>query len=456
MSRVNFRQSNICVFCIVIIALVVIVFVTTPQRRPTLIQTVSYFDIDLQDVKQNSINAILIEQDDGSVFVAFQLNNNSKTVQKFRGGRVSINNVLNAKTNAQETIRSVSDVFQSVKQSNKKGEDNTDKKALSTAQTHTILQQTASSQIVKPVSTKKLSAVKNISPNPTFSISLRDNPYRINNKNVCKGLQVSFIVIVHSATDHFMRRASLRETWANYNLFTKHNMRILFLLGLPLKDSTQVLIEHESSIHNDIVQGDFIDSYRNLTHKGVLGLRWVSEFCPQAKRVVKVDDDVFVNVFKLMDDFDGKFSNGTRQIMCPVRPKGTSEIQRNSGKWKVDKEEFFNQTHYPVTYCNGFFVILSADMISELYNAAFDTPFFWVDDVYLFGLLPDRIGNVTYVQLPNLNLNENAAIKCFNSTKPCNMLVANAHSDGVMDRMWLRLLEQYKDLAKKYSLKELF
>ena len=34
----------------------------------------------------------------------------------------------------------------------------------------------------------------------------------------------------------------------------------------------------------------------NLTLKSVMGLKWSAIFCPQAKFVLKTDDDIFVNV----------------------------------------------------------------------------------------------------------------------------------------------------------------
>ena len=50
----------------------------------------------------------------------------------------------------------------------------------------------------------------------------------------------------------------------------------------------------------DILQWDFIDHYRNLTIKSILGLKWASDFCSTAKFVVKLDDDVFFNAANLM------------------------------------------------------------------------------------------------------------------------------------------------------------
>ena len=53
----------------------------------------------------------------------------------------------------------------------------------------------------------------------------------------------------------------------------------------------QSYIKEEFDKYGDTVQGNFIDSYQNLTHKAVLGLRWLSQFCPEAAYAIKADDD---------------------------------------------------------------------------------------------------------------------------------------------------------------------
>ena len=40
----------------------------------------------------------------------------------------------------------------------------------------------------------------------------------------------------------------------------------------------------------------FQDTYHNLTLKTIMGLKWMSIFCPQAQYVLKTDDDIYVNV----------------------------------------------------------------------------------------------------------------------------------------------------------------
>ena len=58
-------------------------------------------------------------------------------------------------------------------------------------------------------------------------------------------------------------------------------------------------LEEESRRHGDLVQGDFLDTYHNLSYKAVMGSLWVAEFCGQAEFVVKIDDDCFLDLYEV-------------------------------------------------------------------------------------------------------------------------------------------------------------
>ncbi|KAK3593697.1 hypothetical protein CHS0354_013593 [Potamilus streckersoni] len=295
--------------------------------------------------------------------------------------------------------------------------------------------------------------------NIVYPLTAFGSPYVLNNDKICAGVSnnFTFIVMVHTATDHFYRRSVIRETWANKNLLMNHGIRVVFLLGRPEDgQKVQAAIKYESDLHGDIVQGDFIDTYHNLTHKGVLGYRWITEFCLQAKFVIKVDDDIFVNIFKLLLDVSQTYKDDKRKLRCYVRDKGTSPIQRKTGKWRVDDWEFRNMTTFPVTYCNGFFVILTTDIIKELYEASKETPFFWIDDVYIFGLLPARVGSITFESVSELSLDEEDSLQCFTVDKPCEYLAATAIAKGVMETLWYGSINQYNSLARAFAKIELF
>lgn len=270
--------------------------------------------------------------------------------------------------------------------------------------------------------------------------------YKINNKDICRGVEkVSVIVIVHTAPSHFLRRVRMRSTWLNSTYYSPENVRVVFLLGLVPDLITQVKLEQESKIYKDIVQGNFIDSYRNLTHKGVTGYKWISEHCMNAEIVAKIDDDAFINFFKLFEDMSD-LKHKKRTMYCNKIPKGSMAIiRKNTSKWYVDEYEFKDMKLYPHTYCSGFTVFISIDLIPMLYRAAIGSPFFWVDDFFLFGLLPSRIPGVVHEGIrPNLTFMPKEAYTCYiRYGKNCQYLVFPA-KDREISKMWLAMTHDRK------------
>ena len=70
------------------------------------------------------------------------------------------------------------------------------------------------------------------------------------------------------------------------------------------------------------MQGDFLDTYRNLSYKNIMGNLWVSQFCEQAQFVVKTDDDQYVDLYEVLV-LTGRYSKSleyakNRFILCPV------------------------------------------------------------------------------------------------------------------------------------------
>ena len=71
------------------------------------------------------------------------------------------------------------------------------------------------------------------------------------------------------------------------------------MLGYSAIEFYQDKIMNESLMQGYIVQGNFLDSYKNLTYKTVLGHKWVSSFCAQAEFVMKADDDIYLDLYGL-------------------------------------------------------------------------------------------------------------------------------------------------------------
>ena len=226
------------------------------------------------------------------------------------------------------------------------------------------------------------------------------------------GETLGYIMMIYSATSNFKNRQTIRETFGSRNASQYVSQRVVFLLGsvnTTMEDHGKITerIQKESKKHGDLVQGDFVDSYNNLTLKGLAGIRWVDKHCKNVKFVMKADDDTFVNIFRVIDAILPKIAHVQYLISGMIHNKKANQIirlgdghaKRFQAKWSVPDTVFPGMTHYPFQYPNGLFVIMSRDLIRPMVEAARKVPFFYLEDVYLYGLLSDVIGNVTMVGL---------------------------------------------------------
>ncbi|XP_074593188.1 uncharacterized protein LOC141848920 [Brevipalpus obovatus] len=269
-----------------------------------------------------------------------------------------------------------------------------------------------------------------------------------NNNNVPQSA-INLLAFVHTSVDNFSRRQMIRQTWASRETQSDLNIRVIFLTGIP--NFNQSIQQHnllqESSQFGDIVQGNFVDSYRNLTYKHLMGFKWVLKFCRKANFVMKIDDDAFVDIYRVIHLLGKTFSNGnddqltfnhvfefnghhpdafvgpvyhdnhveksvhhqivqqqqqsksqrkgrlrkrpsvdqpTDVLACSMFPAGV-KVKRY-GKWKLSPNDYpFD--NFPA-YCSGIAYFASLDVIQDLYRASTHVrPFLWIDDLFITGIL---------------------------------------------------------------------
>lgn len=106
---------------------------------------------------------------------------------------------------------------------------------------------------------------------------------------------------------------------------------------------------------------------------------------------------MIVDIYLLFRHLDGMRAKGkviSNTIFCDVWYRRAPE--RKSGKWKVSREEYADDYYPP--YCPGLALLMTGDIVAQLYNQSLYEPYFWVDDVYFTGLLAKTL-NVTFEQL---------------------------------------------------------
>lgn len=171
--------------------------------------------------------------------------------------------------------------------------------------------------------------------------------------------------------------------------------RLVFLVGLPETNAIQNSLEEENKRYHDIVQGNFNDTYVNLSYKNIMGKIWASTFCKQAEFVVKTDDDMFVDIFEVFS-LTRTYLNNTQYrddkfLLCPVW-KTLPIIRDPKNKWFVSEEDIpAGEEFYPPS-CSGWLYITTPATAGSLAAAAAGSPVFWIDDVWVTGYLASKVG----------------------------------------------------------------
>ncbi|XP_055296056.1 beta-1,3-galactosyltransferase 5-like [Sitodiplosis mosellana] len=273
--------------------------------------------------------------------------------------------------------------------------------------------------------TKLFDIPRNVNESPNRMFDVPEFKYLIFKPRCSRNSSAPyFVTLVHSSPTQFERRAACRETWAHSDRRTK----TYFLIGIVQSPTLQKRINEEDAQFNDIIQGNFVDSYHNLTYKHTMALKWFSENCPDVKYLLKLDDDVFVNAPAVYE----YLLNNTDQVAHLHGIINNRTVQRD-GRWKVTSEEFSNDL-YP-EYVGGASVIYSNDFVYEALKKTFTTPYFWIDDVYVTGMIREQldatIKSIGHLKLSGDNLKKASEGNVTILTEP--MFIVSEHDRNYDD-----------------------
>lgn len=120
--------------------------------------------------------------------------------------------------------------------------------------------------------------------------------------------------------------------------------RFILFTGSVISSDLQKTLTEENTSYGDLIQGSFLDTYRNITYKHVMVFKYVLYHCPLAKFVLKTDDDVFVNMPTMKNflafDLSPYGANGV--LFCTPR-KNTKVLRTYRSKWRVSFTEYPNR-----------------------------------------------------------------------------------------------------------------
>ncbi|XP_071486464.1 beta-1,3-galactosyltransferase 5-like [Diadema antillarum] len=220
-------------------------------------------------------------------------------------------------------------------------------------------------------------------------IDKHEYPYIINPDDTClvrRSIpeEILLVIAVYSAPSNRARRDAVRHTYGNQSVWPVSTegapmVRVVFMLGATNDKSLQSQLEEESDLYGDIVQEAFQDTYLNLTRKTVMTLKWVTSFCRNAIYMMKVDDDVILNVERVTNFL---LLSPSEDFTAGARSRRAQVMRDKRMKYYTPKH-VYNLTHYEPYYMGGAGYFLSLDVAARILDVAVSTPLFPWEDIFV-------------------------------------------------------------------------
>lgn len=262
-------------------------------------------------------------------------------------------------------------------------------------------------------------------------------------------------IVVHSHVGHFERRQAIRQSYPR-TVLDRLGFRHVFMVGLPSSGDgdgvLQARLLRESSRHGDVVQGNFREAYKNLTYKHAMGLTWFTERCPRSDYIVKMDDDIAVNVFKLKAVLEKAGNRDLTGCVIDAKP-----IRDERNKWYVSRAEFAGNAYPP--FVSGWLYAARAASVPRLLRAiGVREKYFWIDDLYVTGILAERAGLAFTDLRADFETDPGPIYCCVHKRQRCGFLAAPTGDDYTLLQRYAEQLTRCKatnsscDLFRKSKL----
>ncbi|KAM7350493.1 beta-1,3-galactosyltransferase 5 isoform 2-T2 [Cochliomyia hominivorax] len=228
-------------------------------------------------------------------------------------------------------------------------------------------------------------------------INLTNFNYLIEN-HICHSYKKELlaILIVTSYVGHDELRAAHRQAISQAKLSELGIQRVFLLAGIPSREHfiTQSQLQNEQQRFGDLLQGNFIEAYRNLSYKHIMGLQWSATECQKARFIIKIDDDIIYDIFHVKRYLEALELENPKLTTSPELLAGyvldsKPVIRNQANKWYVSEQEYAGNV-YP-SYLSGWLYITNPKTALRLVQQSQKSPIFWIDDTWVTGILREAL-----------------------------------------------------------------
>jgi len=199
-------------------------------------------------------------------------------------------------------------------------------------------------------------------------------------------------ILIISSPSHLKQREAIRATWGRQGL-EGTGLVVGFMVGQSEEEDTRVKVQEESILHGDVIINKMSDLYENLSLKTLSAFSWILKFCPQTKFILKVDDDMFVQVERLLTLVRELENDSTRKkVILGNISRGWKPVRNPESKYFISPAQYDGEK-YPA-FATGPSYLLSKEAVKPICEAALDHKYIHLEDVFLTGVVAEEVGVV--------------------------------------------------------------
>lgn len=125
-----------------------------------------------------------------------------------------------------------------------------------------------------------------------------------------------------------------------------------------------------------------------------MGLQWASTICQHATFILKVDDDT---VFSIEPTYKLLLNENLYNTLLGFMLNNTKPKRDKQNKWYVPWDEYPRKDYPP--YLSGWYYITTPKLAGHLCDEAMIQPKYWIDDIFITGLIPESLNIQTSAQI---------------------------------------------------------
>ncbi|XP_041362679.1 beta-1,3-galactosyltransferase 5-like [Gigantopelta aegis] len=216
--------------------------------------------------------------------------------------------------------------------------------------------------------------------------------------------RLQLVILVLTIHDMASQRQAIRDTWGSVSVLgtwpntnEQFHIKLLFVIGVAKHDSLNTAVAKEADEKGDVILADVVDSYFNLTRKVLMGFKWIRQFCPAVKYVMKVDEDTYVDIPQLV----AVINSGTWHNLIYGKHFLKDRVHRE-GRFKVSEEAYPVPVYPP--HVKGNMYLMPSDVAMKILAVSEHMPYVNIEDVHITGILA-KIFDIRHVGLPGWKYN---------------------------------------------------